>query len=118
MKIFLALLLSLQCLIARAEGWTTTDTAYQAVLTLELYEDCRQTQEIAQSPVRHEVNPLLGPRPSAVKVRNYFLLSAVAEAGIAYSLPEGMRRSYQTLAMTFEFYVIKHNVGTGFKLVF
>ena len=119
MRSLLALILAFCTLTAHAQSnWTNEDTAWQAVLLSELYMDYRQTRLIAVDPWHHEINLVLGPRPSAAYIRNYFLMTAVGTTALAYVLPPEYRRLMQWYGIGVEFGFVTHNWSLGFKVPF
>jgi hypothetical protein len=115
----LILLVLSECSNAQAEDWTATDTALQVAVTAALFADYKQTEEIAHDPRYHETNPLLGSHPDPERVRNYFLGSAVAAAGVSVLLPHGTVRSgFQTGVLALEIVTIGHNKRIGLAVKF
>lgn len=119
----IACLVILLCALASranaADTWTVPDTALQVAVTAALYEDYKQTEQIASEPSRyHETNPILGEHPSGGKVRNYFIGSALASAGIAYVLPKPYREAFQAGVLGVEVVAIGHNKHIGLSVRF
>ena len=56
-----------------------------------LLVDYGQTRDIRNHPDRYETNRLLGPHPSDVRIRNYFLTAAVVHPVVTHLLPEQYR---------------------------
>ena len=100
------------------DDWTDEDTAFQAAQTAMLYMDYRQTRQIYLYPDLHELNPILGPHPSAIAIRNHFISIGLLDAGIAYVLPSPWRRRFQLSGIVFEGWVVHHNAMLGLQIPF
>ena len=75
------------------DKWDRTDYALLAVSTLTMGIDWRQTRRIAEQPERYyETNPIIGRHPSLDRVDQYFAISWIIKAGIAYILPSQWRK--------------------------
>jgi hypothetical protein len=121
---------------ARADDWSTVDTARQAMLTTLLVVDWGQTRWMVKHPRSdqvctsadatttctsqrlHERNPLLGEHPSIGKVNNLIGASIIAHAAIAYMLPRGWREGWQYVWIGVEAGAVYSNHCLGIKLKF
>lgn len=111
-------LLALLCSSLTAGDWTKQDTLAEAAVIASLYADWSQTRQIAASPNLHECNPILGKHPSAHKVNQYFIASAVLHAVIAYKLPPKQRRIFQAVTFGVEAGCIANNYSLGVRVKF
>lgn len=102
-----------------AQDWSATDTALQLGVTAALYEDCRQTEQIAREPNRfRELNPVLGAHPSVPQVRNYFAAAALGSAAASVLLPKREREYLQAGIIGVEIVAIGHNKRVGLSVRF
>ncbi len=100
----------------RSDEWTATDTALQASFTALVAIDWLQTRVALREPRFVETNPLLGARPSAVRLNLATLGAVVAHAGIARLLPQPYRRIWQSIGIGIEVAVVAQNFSVGVRL--
>jgi hypothetical protein len=93
-----------------AQSWSTKDTTLELTFDATLLVDLLQTSAIASYPDRHELNPVLGPRPSHVAINAYFVAGALAHFGIALLLPDSWRTLWQVVWIGMELGWIAWNV--------
>ena len=85
--LLLALILTASPGIAADWTWSKEDTVREAVGLGLTILDFGQTNHIADSDDRLELNPILGPRPSREEVRDYFAAVLILHPLISYALP-------------------------------
>ena len=104
---------------ARADEWTSKDTAWEATYLVVLAADWSQTLYIASHPEKfHEVDAarFIGLHPSRWDVNTYFLLSGLVHVVTVKLLPQPYRRYFQYISIGYEANTIYKNyqVGIGF----
>lgn len=103
--------------------WSHTDLALTALYEAELYMDWRQTMTFTQEKKYkqngyYERNPLIGKYPSAQRVTEAVLLSAVLTPCVAYLLPPEKRTLFLVVITTAEGLVVYGNIQTGVTVKF
>jgi hypothetical protein len=101
---------------ASAEDWTARDTALEVVYAVAQAADWRQTLDIAAAG--REINPVLGPHPSAGVVHTYFASTLVAHALVARALPRPWREGWQAAWIVIETGYVARNVSLGWRIQF
>lgn len=119
-----------------AKDWTGLNTGLEVAFVLGQLGDWRQTQQISRlsrtpyyggPPLIHEMNPILGPRPSQAAVNIYFPAATLAQYGVANVLPHPLREIWQLGGIGLEAWAIRNNLrqktpqtpnGIGFNLGF
>lgn len=102
-----------------APAFSDTDVHFQLVFTASLFLDFAQTRDIKNHGWAHEQNTLLGPHPSDVRIRNYFVGVGVAHYTVSRALPSGWpRRSWQAGWLALEVVQVIKNKKAGFKFKF
>ncbi len=114
----LAALLLLAPLGARADGrWTIADTALEASFAAAVAVDWAQTRWALDNGHR-ELNPLLGPEPSAARLNMLVLAAAAGHAAVSLALPRPYRRWWQSMTLIVELGAVGHNFAAGARLAF
>jgi hypothetical protein len=104
--------LLLMSALAWPDPWTKIDTGLTTALVAEQMWDIMDTRyKLEHSPLFREQNPLLGPRPSALKIYGYAALGTLAFIGISYLLPTPYREGFQFIVDWIELLVIVENAG-------
>ena len=101
-----------------ARPFSRSDLAWQAAATLSLAADWAQSRDIARHPGMFEVNPVIGPHPSAARINTYFIVSALLDAGIARLLPSRWRRAWQVGTIGVEVLQVRNNAAIGLQVRF
>ena len=101
-----------------APPFTKTDWAYQAAATASMAADWSQTRQAARSGRYVELNPVLGPHPSAAEINEFFIGSAIVNAAIARMLPPPWRRAWQVGTIGLELVVVRQNASVGLHVRF
>jgi len=124
---FLFLLLAGQ---ARADEWTSKDTAWEATYLLLHIADWGQTLYIAEHPDQYyetNIDKIIGEHPTRGSVNTYFLFMAIAHPLISYNLPTKFyffglkinpRFTFQFISMAEKAYWVNHNYRIGIKFDF
>lgn len=117
-----------------SRDWTGLNTGLEAAFVAGQFGDWRQTQEISRlarrpyyggPPLIHEMNPILGPRPSAAAVNIYFPAATLAQYAVARALSHPWRELWQLGGIGLEGWAIQNNLrmrtpqtpnGIGFNL--
>lgn len=93
-----------------AQGWRKSDTYWQLAVTGAYACDYLQTAELQKRPGQHEINRLLGQRPTRATINQHFAAAVLANAAVAYALPIRYRRTWQVSSLAFEAYWVRRNV--------
>lgn len=105
-------------LVIMASGWSAGNTALQSAVVVAGVADIMQTRYgLSQGYI--EANPLYGSRPSAKRLYGVFAALSVANAAVAYLLPEPYRTVFQCISAGVHVASISHNAvlfGLHFKL--
>ena len=114
---------SVGCLGSDSEAcrWTTADTALQLTFVAVDTVDWMQTSRFLRDPALsylHEGNPILGVKPSRLKLDAYFAAHMAADWLVAAALPRPYREIWQSGSIALELVVVRHNVTmmAGVKL--
>lgn len=126
MKAAAALVLALACapavagdlpLLPGRYDLSQADIAREFAYVGTLVLDYSQTMDIKNHPKLEEKNKMLGQHPSDVKIRNYFLASALTHYVITKLLPSEYRPYWQYGGIIYEggFIISNHHIGLAFK---
>jgi len=96
-----------------ADEWTGADTAREGVYMVIDLMDWAQTRDIANHDDMAEVNPLLGPHPSAHRINAFFAAGLVGHAALSYALPSEYRSTFQYVTIGWEGAFVVHNLRFG-----
>ena len=100
--------------ICAENSWNDETTAREVCFLFTLYQDWQQTRTIATNPDRYqETNPILGSHPEKKDVDLYFAGCAMGHALIAYMLPPGASKLWQTTWIGVQTNVIEENNEKG-----
>lgn len=102
------------------DGWTTGDTARQAVFTVLTTADWLQTRDIARHPAvfYERDNWLLTRHPTPGQVDAYFATAILAHAAVSYLLPRGWREGWQYVWIGVEGQKLRQNYALGIRFAF
>lgn len=102
-------------LVARAEWFqrpSAAEVACEGVFVGLVFLDARQTRWwLQQSPGNLEWNPILGRRPSALRLNALAAAVTVAHAGVAYALPRPWRNIWQYTFLAVEAVTVQENIS-------
>lgn len=77
------------------DRWDRTDKLLLATATVTHTLDYSQTLHTARNPDHYkDLNPMLGPHPSEMAVRNYFIAGMVVKIVVAELLPSKWRKAW------------------------
>ncbi len=111
-----AVLMLAACASARADEWTTRDTAMELVFASTLALDYSQTVGALRAGGFQESNPLLGHHPSALGLAGYNVGGLVLHAAVAAALPRPYREIWQAAGIGMELGAVGHNLSVGARL--
>lgn len=98
----------------RDQAWLTASDG--SIITRQ--PDGRLVSSNGASCHRYEPNPLLGPNPSPVKVRNYFIGMTLAHVAIAKALPNEYRPYWIGGWIAIQLYTVVRNKQLGLSVNF
>lgn len=112
-----------ECSAGEKSPWTKTDTELQAAVTVVTVMDWAQTLHIARNPEKFEerdpiVAAIIGKHPTTTKVNALIGSCIVANAYIAYRLPQPYRRYWQGFWIVTEGAAVTHNCRVGIEVRF
>ena len=110
MRLLILLALLCACTGTRAaDDWSARDAALESVYIGTLIIDAKQTMTVRDNPTIRESNPVLGPRPSEAKVKNYFTASALIHMAVTDALAPRYRPYFQVGFILYEARAINRN---------
>jgi hypothetical protein len=122
------------------DDWSKQDVAMQVTYSIVHIIDWGQTRDISRhknqtefdslpsnearqkylaeygSKTYTEINPILGKRPSILKVDSYMATTLVLNAVVTHVLPSDYRPYWQGLGIAFEVWVVGSNYNLGLKM--
>lgn len=108
------ILILTSCTTQAADDWTPLNTQLEIAHLITHVMDFKQTTKIAKNPDKYyEVNLIMGKHPSISKVRNYFLLTAIAHPIVAYNLSSEHRSVWQISTSLLSLAAVLHNKSIG-----
>jgi hypothetical protein len=127
--VVLSSLLTVACYSAQAEehygNFFATQPQLEYVYDAVTVGDMLTTLDIRQHPASQvvETNPVLGSRPSNVRVVCYFATSLALHAAITYELvsndvPEPVINAWEYISIGFESAYVGHNLSIGLHFHF
>jgi hypothetical protein len=121
MKYLLALMLSLSTVPALAwSHWTAEQRAWYMASNVAIVADWSTTRDLSRRYHEgyHEINPVLGRRPSTREVDRYFVGALIAHYFVADWLPDQHRTFYLQTVTVVEGALVAHNLSIGLRLRF